>query len=90
MGGDDCQDDIRDVAARQVVPLQPLRADAGRAIDIEPRLGGHDLALHNDAGIHLPKTHADQADHAHVRAGHVYLEPQVAIFDERDCGHQEE
>ena len=47
VGGDDRQDHVRHVAAGQIVRLEPLRADAVAAADVEARLRGHDLRLHD-------------------------------------------
>ena len=50
----------------------------------DSRLHRHDLGLHDYVGIHLPQTHADQAQQRHPSVRHVRLKPEFAVIDRHD------
>ena len=45
---------------------------------------------HDDAWIDSPESHSHQMQEGHVGAGHVGLEPQLAVSNKRDSNQQRE
>ena len=58
VGGDEGLHHQRHAAAGEIVGLQRLPGDAGGIA--QPCLHGHDLAAHDDGGVHLLEAHRDQ------------------------------
>ena len=47
----------------------------------EARLGGHDLGLHDRAGVDLAEAHAEQFEHLHPGLRPVGLEPELPVVE---------
>ena len=82
IGGDQGPDDVRDVAAGEVVGLQAAGRDA--VLLGQAGLDGHDLRADDDVRVHLAEGHPDEVQQAHVRAGGLRLDPQVEVLREQD------
>ena len=82
MGGDERTDDVRHVAAGQVMRLERSRRD--RVSPRETGLNGHDLAADDHGRIHLADRHHHQLPDVDVGPGEDALDPEVEVAGQ-DC-----
>jgi hypothetical protein len=88
LGGDDGVDHARHVTTSEVVGFEPAGGNAILGVGSDSCLHGHDLAIDDDSGIHLPQPHADEAPHAHPGVGHEGLQPEFEV-QENYHGHKQ-
>jgi hypothetical protein len=79
MGGDEGPDHTRHVAAGEVVGLEA----ASRDVAADSRLRGHDLRLHDRAGIHLAQAHAQELEKRDGRLRPEGLKPELPVVEDQ-------